>query len=58
MNHCISASCSALLNVDGWNSESTHLSAAAMSAWAEVTPSPISSTAADTEYRKYLIVSS
>src|SRR6185503_8924479 len=32
MNHCISFSCSSLLRVEGWNSLSTHFSAAAMSA--------------------------
>jgi hypothetical protein len=32
MNHSISASCSSRERVEGWNSSSTHRSAAAMSA--------------------------
>ena len=32
MNHCISFSCSSRDSVEGWNSLSTHFSAAAMSA--------------------------
>src|SRR3546814_7306113 len=34
MNHSISAICSSLLSEEGWNSLSTHRSAASMSAWA------------------------
>src|SRR5262245_22746518 len=40
MNHCISFICSSLLSVDGWNSVSIHLFAAASSAYAGACRAP------------------
>src|SRR3546814_14452056 len=46
MNHSISAICSSLLSEEGWNSLSTHRSAASMSAWAVPALATMASAAA------------